>query len=221
MYENIGDKIKAVAVIGCILEIIACVIVGISLISNSSSYNHTATAGWIIMIVGSLGAWIGSFCLYGFGELIEKTCANNATLIKMESELTDLKKKLSTEANKSIASVIDTNNTASHNNVRSEPVVIVNNTNLSDKRIDAELDRQEEERKELTCPLKTKFLDNISDADTMGEIEKVWNMYQLGDYYPEIEQKIKRAVRSEVVYGKSPKDVKLLIEQLKLMLVNQ
>lgn len=87
MYSNIGRKIKGVAVAGCILGIIASLIIGFLLISNSSNSNPTATMGWVILIVGSVSSWLGSFCLYGFGELIEKTSANNDVLLKIEREL--------------------------------------------------------------------------------------------------------------------------------------
>ena len=94
MYNNIGGKIKGVAVAGCIFGIIASLITGILLISNSSYYNPTTTAGWITIIVGSLASWLGSFCLYGFGELIEKTSANNEILSKIEKNLTVLNGKI-------------------------------------------------------------------------------------------------------------------------------
>ena len=29
--------------------------------------------GILVIAIGSLFSWVGSFCLYGFGELIEKT----------------------------------------------------------------------------------------------------------------------------------------------------
>ena len=97
MYDNIGEKIKVVAVAGCILGIIASLIVGIPLISNADRYNPTATMGWVIIIVGSLASWLGSFCLYGFGELIEKTGANNKALVKIEKELAALNAKSGAE----------------------------------------------------------------------------------------------------------------------------
>ena len=97
MYDNIGEKIKAVAVAGCILGIIASLIVGIPLIANADRYNPTATMGWVNIIVGSLASWLGSFCLYGFGELIEKTGANNEALVKIEKELAALNAKSGAE----------------------------------------------------------------------------------------------------------------------------
>lgn len=87
MFSNIGGKIKGLAVVICILGIAASVLGGIALISANSRYNPTATAGWIVLIAGSLGSWIGSFTLYGFGELIEKTCENNEALLWMKAEM--------------------------------------------------------------------------------------------------------------------------------------
>ena len=97
MYSNIGGKIKGVAVAGCILGIIASLIVGILLISQSSYYTQTAPMGLLVIIVGSLASWLGSFCLYGFGELIEKTGENNEALVKIEKELAALNAKSGAE----------------------------------------------------------------------------------------------------------------------------
>ena len=84
MFENIGRKIKSLAVIDFVLGSILCIIAGLALIIQSDRYNPTATAGFIVLIAGPLVFWISSFCLYGFGELIEKTCENNALLQQME-----------------------------------------------------------------------------------------------------------------------------------------
>jgi len=94
MFDNIGGKIKGLAVVICILGIAASVLGGIALISANSRYNPTATAGWIVLIAGSLGSWIGSFTLYGFGELIEKTCENNEALLWMKAEMLEIKQSI-------------------------------------------------------------------------------------------------------------------------------
>lgn len=94
MYSNIGGKIKTVAVLGCIIGIIASLIVGILMISQSSYYNPTVVSGVIVIIAGSLVSWIGSFCLFGFGELIEKTDENNEILSKIERNLVALNDKI-------------------------------------------------------------------------------------------------------------------------------
>lgn len=71
MFDNIGGKIKtlasAMALIGIILSfVIGFVIFGID--------DDMIPVGVVIIVVGSLISWIGSFLLYGFGELIEKAC---------------------------------------------------------------------------------------------------------------------------------------------------
>ena len=84
MFNNIGEKIKTLAIIITILGIVASVISGIAFIVSSivDSYDVSRLAAGIIlgvltMVVGSLLSWISSFLLYGFGELIE-----NSTIIK-------------------------------------------------------------------------------------------------------------------------------------------
>lgn len=70
MFENIGGKIKAVAQVVCWLGIIVSVICGIIMITQGGG---TSFIGFLIMILGSLFSWIGSFMTYGFGQLIQNT----------------------------------------------------------------------------------------------------------------------------------------------------
>ena len=69
MYENIGKKIKVLAQAIFILESIAAVITGIVLWIDIEE-------GWcaIVLFGGPVVAWISSWLLYGFGELIDKVC---------------------------------------------------------------------------------------------------------------------------------------------------
>lgn len=84
MFENIGDKIKTLAKICCLIGIIGSVITGIILISSIN-----VLVGIAITIGGALLSWIGSFFVYGFGELIE----SNAEISTQNSEIIDLLKK--------------------------------------------------------------------------------------------------------------------------------
>lgn len=68
MFDNIGDKIKGLAIF---VTIVGCVV---SLIFAISYWNASHFwDGFLIFICGPLLSWVGSFVLYGFGELIEKT----------------------------------------------------------------------------------------------------------------------------------------------------
>ena len=77
MFNNIGSKIMKLAKVICWLGIIASVISGIVTIVAGSGSRYTAGAGVLsgilIIVVGSLFSWIGSFFTYGFGQLIENT----------------------------------------------------------------------------------------------------------------------------------------------------
>lgn len=70
MFTNIGGKIKFVAAFICYLGIFASVLIGISFMSSGDSLVET---GIIIIIVGSLSFWLGSFLLFGYGTLIENS----------------------------------------------------------------------------------------------------------------------------------------------------
>ncbi len=76
MFDNIGGKLKVFAKVLCWIGIISSCICAIVLWSINSRYQPTAGAGFLVLIFGCLGSWIGSFFTYGFGELIDELSAN-------------------------------------------------------------------------------------------------------------------------------------------------
>lgn len=72
MFDNIGGKIKTLAKvicwIGIIVSIIAGIVAGVAMGSGSG-----VLVAILIIVIGALCSWIGSFLLYGFGELIDNT----------------------------------------------------------------------------------------------------------------------------------------------------
>ncbi len=66
MYDNIGGKIKGLVKTIFVLESIGFIILGLSMLDAS------VLLGLIVLIIGPLIAWVSSFVLYGFGELVEK-----------------------------------------------------------------------------------------------------------------------------------------------------
>ena len=70
MYDNIGGKIKGLAKATFIVEAIAAAITGISLMVVEEDL---IPVGLLVMLVGPIVAWVSSWLLYGFGELIDKT----------------------------------------------------------------------------------------------------------------------------------------------------
>ena len=71
MYDKIGGKIKGLAKAMFIVVTIPAVIVGIAILAI---YEELMLYGLLILILGPIIAWVSSFALYGFGELIEKVC---------------------------------------------------------------------------------------------------------------------------------------------------
>ena len=66
-FQNIGAKIKTLAVVVTILGIAVSVVAGLYMI------NDDALSGVLVAFIGSVLSWISAFFVYGFGELIEKT----------------------------------------------------------------------------------------------------------------------------------------------------
>ena len=88
MFNHIGRKIKTWAKIQCWIGIILCVIAGVSFISQgdlpiqqtvSSGYAYVSHSisgvgiGILVIVLGSLLSWIGSWVTYGFGSIVENT----------------------------------------------------------------------------------------------------------------------------------------------------
>ena len=72
-YNNIGGKIQGLAKFFFILGAIFSVIGGISTIAAFDGEALGFLTAIVVIIVGAIGSWIGSWMLYGFGELIVKT----------------------------------------------------------------------------------------------------------------------------------------------------
>lgn len=78
MFDHIGAKIKALAKTVCWIGIGLSAVVGIFMLVVGISVggaNGTASAvgGILTIVVGALASWIGSFLVYGFGEIVDKT----------------------------------------------------------------------------------------------------------------------------------------------------
>lgn len=99
MFDNIGGKIKAVAVCTGVLGMIASVILGIVLFFSSF------LSGLIVIVVGCCASWVGMFTLYGFGELIDETRRNREISQQLLTALKPPQPPVQTESAKRAASV--------------------------------------------------------------------------------------------------------------------
>lgn len=97
MYKNIGEKIKGLAKVTCIVEAIAAVITGMVLMTEG---DELALIGFLVIICGPVVAWISSFLLYGFGQLVansdiiaEQYKRTNRTYEKIEAKNNDRKQE--------------------------------------------------------------------------------------------------------------------------------
>lgn len=64
------------------------------------------------------------------------------------------------------------------------------------------------------------FVEEISLKETYQEIIEVWKKYDLNTIYSDLNTILERRVRSEKVYGRSAKEVKAFIEELKVKFAN-
>lgn len=87
MFDNIGGKLKTLAITLTVLGILGSIIGGGIICSD----DDIVGIGIAVMIVGSLLSWVSSMAIYGFGELIE-----TATL--MQSDLHKILAKVNPKA---------------------------------------------------------------------------------------------------------------------------
>lgn len=75
MFENIGKKIKSLAEFICYIGMVLYVAIGFALFIKAVQIEdgNLAIIALVILIIGLLASWIGSFFMYGFGELIDNT----------------------------------------------------------------------------------------------------------------------------------------------------
>ena len=74
MFDNIGKKIKTLAKVTAIVGIVCSFVTGLFMIMNYYFHEELLLEGILVIVLGSLGSWIGCFVLYGYGEKVDKIC---------------------------------------------------------------------------------------------------------------------------------------------------
>ena len=82
MFDNIGSKIKTLAKVVCWIGIIGSIIAGIAMIATMGSVG--VLSGLLTIVLGALLSWVGSFVLYGFGEMVENSDIRTELAVKAE-----------------------------------------------------------------------------------------------------------------------------------------
>ena len=85
LYENIRGKIKSWAKWIFVIEAIGAVITGLVLLFTDEDL---ILYGLLTLVCGPIVAYIGSWILYAFGELVEKTCDNENNTRQILKKLT-------------------------------------------------------------------------------------------------------------------------------------
>lgn len=89
MFQNIGKKIKTLAVVVCWIGIAGSVIGGIVMCAvgaDSSGGDLLIGLGIPLIFLGPLFSWIGSFVLYGYGDMITRIRRIEKKLYGQENE---------------------------------------------------------------------------------------------------------------------------------------
>lgn len=86
MYENIGKKIKGLAKAIFIVEAIGAIIAGICLLATDGDL---ILAGLLTLFCGPIVAWVSSWILYAFGELVEAARDNENNTKQILKKLND------------------------------------------------------------------------------------------------------------------------------------
>ena len=98
-YDEIGEKIKGLAKWVAIVEAILFVISG--LVMLASGYTALIISGLITIILGPIIAWVSSWLLYGFGEIVSSAILyQNRTEREIQKRTTNYLSKGSSSVSK-------------------------------------------------------------------------------------------------------------------------
>ena len=89
MFDNIGGKIKGLAVITTIIGMVCSIIYGFVLMCTSS---ELALVGLLVAGLGCLFSWISSFSMYALGELVSNSeimVSNTYRMVEWQKEMTN------------------------------------------------------------------------------------------------------------------------------------
>ena len=109
MYENVGKKIKTLAIIVFAIDFLAGVIAGIALLSEGR--DRYTVWGIVLLLGGPLIGYIFSLLIYGFGELICKS-------VEIENNTRGEEKEKTLKQ-----TVVETQNETHHNEIPENGVV--------------------------------------------------------------------------------------------------
>lgn len=70
MFDNIGERIKGLAIVLNIIGTIAAIIIGLLLLTNQKPL---FVSGFLVIVLGCILVWMSAYLLYGFGQLIQNT----------------------------------------------------------------------------------------------------------------------------------------------------
>lgn len=87
VFNDIGGKMKFFAKITTWIGIVFSVFVGLVLCAIGIDERDGGSLIWggiALMFFGSAASFVGSWFLYGFGELIENSCIQTELLLRME-----------------------------------------------------------------------------------------------------------------------------------------
>ena len=97
MYDNISKKIMLLAKITFIVGAVFSVILGFGLIIAFPDDGVGAIVGIFVMLLGGFLSWVSSWGLYGFGELIDKTCNIERNILRVEGTTAQTTEMLNTK----------------------------------------------------------------------------------------------------------------------------
>ncbi len=101
-YGRIGTKIKGLSKISFIAGAIATIILGTALlvIGIDGGVSALILLGLFIIVCGPIIAWVSSWLLYGFGEIVDKICDIELNTRINENKQKDSSKKIPEKKNK-------------------------------------------------------------------------------------------------------------------------
>ena len=89
MFTNIGGKIKVLAKVVCFVGFVITLIVAITnfVLAAQVHSGILVVVGILFLILGAVLSWVGSFFIYGFGEITTRVTSLDEKVDALQAEI--------------------------------------------------------------------------------------------------------------------------------------
>lgn len=182
MFDNIGSKVKGLATFVCVMGIVGALIYAI--IIWLSGVQYSGILGFVVLLVGALVAWIGSWVTYAIGEAADQKHTLSALQLKIARIEESLGRLANTSSSVPEPKVVSNNTTL---NISSQP----QSTSSNVKKVPDEIKKQDYDIKnaKLAANISLALAKSGNDSGSlMSMLTQLSNRYYLAGKHEESQE---------------------------------